>query len=40
MKWYDRKHLYRVHPDILAQVSKSVQDHKTQQAGPASAPDP
>ena len=26
VKWYDRKHLYRLHPDILAHVTKSVQD--------------
>jgi hypothetical protein len=38
VKWYDRKHLYRLHPDILAHVSKSVEDYKTRQAGPATAP--
>jgi YhgE/Pip-like protein len=32
VKWYDRKRLYRLHPDILAHVSASVQDYKTQHA--------
>jgi YhgE/Pip-like protein len=26
VKWYDRKRLYRLHPDLLAHVSKTVQD--------------
>jgi YhgE/Pip-like protein len=30
VKWYDRKRLYRLHPDILTYVSASVQDYKTQ----------
>jgi YhgE/Pip-like protein len=38
VKWYDRKRLYRIHPDVLAQVSKSVQDYKIRQAAPAPAP--
>jgi hypothetical protein len=40
VKWYDRKHLYRLQPDLLAHVSKSVQDYKTQHAAPAPAPAP
>lgn len=36
--WYDRRHFYRLHPDLLNYVSKSVQDYKTQQAAPAPAP--
>jgi uncharacterized phage infection (PIP) family protein YhgE len=32
VKWYDRKHLYRVHPDLLAHVRKSIQDYKNRQA--------
>jgi YhgE/Pip-like protein len=38
VKWYDRKHLYRLHPDILAHVTKSVQDYKARQTGLAAAP--
>jgi YhgE/Pip-like protein len=38
VKWYDRKRLYRLDPDILAQVSASLQDHQIRQATPASAP--
>ncbi len=38
VKWYDRRHLYRLHPDVLAHVSKSVQDYKTEQAASAPAP--
>ena len=30
VRWYDRKRLYRLHPDVLAQVSASVQDYRTQ----------
>jgi type IV secretory pathway TrbD component len=37
VKWYDRRHLYRLQPDLLAHVSKSVQDYKTQQAAPTPA---
>jgi YhgE/Pip-like protein len=32
VKWYDRKNLYRLHPDLLAHVSHSVQDYDTRQA--------
>jgi YhgE/Pip-like protein len=32
VKWYDRKRLYRLQPDILAQVSTAVQNYKTQHA--------
>lgn len=38
VKWYDRKNLYRLHPDLLAHVSHSGQDYETGQATPASAP--
>jgi hypothetical protein len=38
VKWYDRKHLYRLQPGLLAHVSKSVQDYKTQQAAQAPTP--
>jgi YhgE/Pip-like protein len=38
VKWYDRKRLYRLHPDILTYVSASVQDYKTQHATAAPAP--
>jgi YhgE/Pip-like protein len=38
VKWYDRKHLYRLHPDILAHVTKSVQDlqRPANRSGPGS----
>jgi hypothetical protein len=32
VKWYDRKRLYRLDPDILTYVSATVQDYKTQHA--------
>ena len=38
VKWYDRRHLYRLHPDLLAHVSKSVQDYKAAQPAPAPVP--
>jgi YhgE/Pip-like protein len=38
VKWYDRKRLYRLDPDILAHVSASVQDYKTQHATAAAPP--
>jgi YhgE/Pip-like protein len=28
VRWYDRRHFYRVSPEILAHVSKAVQDYK------------
>jgi YhgE/Pip-like protein len=36
VRWYDRKGLYRLDPDILAHVSESVEDYKARQttAGP------
>jgi YhgE/Pip-like protein len=37
VKWYDRKRLYRLHPDILAHVSASVEEYKTQHAIAAAA---
>jgi len=40
VRWYDHKHLYRLHPETLAYVSKSVQNYKTRQAGPVPAPPP
>jgi hypothetical protein len=38
--WYDRKRFYPIQPDLLAHVSKSVQEYKTKQAAPAPAPAP
>ena len=38
VNWYDRRHLYRLHPDLLAHVSHAVQDYKTRQATPPFAP--
>jgi hypothetical protein len=43
VRWYDRKRLYRVHPDLLAHVSQSVQEYRAKQAkqatqAPAPAP--
>jgi uncharacterized phage infection (PIP) family protein YhgE len=41
VRWYDRKHLYRLQPDLLAHVSQSVQEYKAKQAtsqAPAPAP--
>jgi YhgE/Pip-like protein len=41
VRWYDRKRLYRLQPEILAHVSSSVEDYKAKQAAaaaPASAP--
>jgi YhgE/Pip-like protein len=40
VRWYDRKRLYRLHPDVMAQVNQSVQQYKAQQAAPAPAPAP
>jgi hypothetical protein len=40
VKWYDRKHLYRLNPDILAHVNASVEAYKTQHATTASPSDP
>jgi YhgE/Pip-like protein len=36
--WYDRKRLYRLHPDLLAHLNHAVQDHKTRQATAPSSP--
>jgi YhgE/Pip-like protein len=38
VRWYDRKRLYRLDPDILAHVSASVEDYRTRRAAPAAAP--
>jgi YhgE/Pip-like protein len=38
VRWYDRKHLYRLHPEILAYVSNVVEDRKAEKATPAPAP--
>jgi uncharacterized phage infection (PIP) family protein YhgE len=38
VKWYDRKRLYRLDPDILAHVSASRQQYNTRPAPPAPAP--
>jgi hypothetical protein len=32
VRWYDRKRLYRLQPDLLAHVSRSVQEYKAKQA--------
>ncbi len=36
--WYDRKGLYRLQPDLLAYVNKSVEGYKAGQAAPEPAP--
>jgi YhgE/Pip-like protein len=36
--WYDRRRLYRLHPDVLAHVDTAVQDYKTRQATAAPVP--
>ena len=38
VKWYDRKRFYRLDPDLVAHVSKWVQDYKTRPAARAPAP--
>jgi hypothetical protein len=38
VKWYDRKHFYRLNPDILAHVGHSVQEYKARRAAPPPAP--
>jgi YhgE/Pip-like protein len=40
VRWYDRKGLHRLQPEVLAHVSQAVQDYRTKQAGPAPAPAP
>jgi YhgE/Pip-like protein len=40
VRWYDRKRLYRLQPDVLAHVNKSIQDYKAKQAAPSPAPAP
>jgi YhgE/Pip-like protein len=40
VRWYDRRHLYRIQPDILAHVSQSVQAYKDKQAARAPTPAP
>jgi hypothetical protein len=35
VRWYDRKHLYRLQPEILAHVNKSIQEYQTKHATPA-----
>jgi type IV secretory pathway TrbD component len=40
VRWFDRKHLYRLQPDVLAHVNQSVQEYKTKQATPAPTPAP
>lgn len=37
VKWYDRRRFCRMHPDVLAHVSRSVQDYKVRQAAPGPA---
>jgi hypothetical protein len=29
VRWYDRKHLYRLQPDVVAHVSLSVREYQT-----------
>jgi YhgE/Pip-like protein len=38
VRWYDRKGLYRLQPEVLAHVNRAVQDYKAKQAAPAPAP--
>jgi len=38
VKWYDHKGLYRLQPDFLSHLSRSIQDYKAGGAGPSSAP--
>jgi YhgE/Pip-like protein len=38
VRWYDRKGLYRLRPEVLAHVNKAVQDYRSKQAAPAPAP--
>ena len=40
VKWYDRKRLYRLQPELLAHINQSVQDYKTEHATPAPTPAP
>ena len=34
VRWYDRKGFHRLDPELLAYVSGSVQQYRSQQAGP------
>jgi YhgE/Pip-like protein len=38
VKWYDRRHWYRIRPELLAHVDSAVKDYKARQAGPSPAP--
>ena len=38
VKWYDRRQLHRLHPDLLARVNRAVQDYNTRQAEQAAIP--
>jgi YhgE/Pip-like protein len=38
VRWYDSKGLYRLQPELLAHVNKSVQEYKAKQTGPAPSP--
>jgi YhgE/Pip-like protein len=40
VRWYDRKGLYRLQPEVLAHVNQAVKDYRTKQAAPAPAPAP
>jgi Protein of unknown function (DUF3533) len=40
VRWYDRKGLYRLRPEILAHVDQAVQDFHTKQAAQVQAPSP
>ncbi len=38
VRWYDRRQLYRLQPDLLAFVNKSVETYRTRHPAPASVP--
>jgi len=40
VRWYDRKGLYRVQPEVLSHVSQSVQEYRAKHATPAPAAAP
>jgi hypothetical protein len=40
VRWYDRKGLYRLQPEVLAHVNQSVQDYRAKHATPAGATAP
>jgi YhgE/Pip-like protein len=38
VRWYDRKGMYRLRPEVLAHVNQAVEDFRARQAAPAPAP--